>query len=101
MPRRRLRNHRRMNHPRDHDNDPEKTIIDEIAGEAIERDLRGKAPDPADDNDLEHVPDTTSTDISESGSCMEVHGDEEWVRDYEEMSENNTWPRDTADRGDE
>ena len=31
---------------------------------------------------------------------MEVHGDEEWVRDYEEMSKTNTWPRDTADRGD-
>ena len=25
----------------------------------------------------------TTTDVSESGSCMEVHGDEEWVRNYE------------------
>ena len=49
---------------------------------------------------MEHVPDTTSTDDSESGSYMEVHGDEEWVRDYEEMSETNTWSRDTADRSD-
>ena len=71
--------------------------MDEIAGKAIQRDHRGKAPDPADDNDLEYIPDTTSTDDSESWSFMEVHGDERWVRDYEEMSETNTWPRDTVD----
>ena len=27
------------------------------------------------------------SDVSESRSCMEVHGDEEWMRDYEEMDE--------------
>ena len=30
---------------------------------------------------------------------MEVHGDEEWVRNYEEMSEADTWTRDTTDLG--
>ena len=71
MARKRLRNHRRKNHPRDSDNDPEKKFMDEIAREA------------------EQVPDTTSTDVSKIGVCMEVHGDEEWVRDYEETEEQN------------
>ena len=30
---------------------------------------------------------------------MEVHGDEEWLRNYKDMSEADTWPRDTTDRG--
>ena len=34
-----------------------------------------------------NISDTTSTDVSESGSCMEVHRDEEWMSNYEEMEE--------------
>ena len=74
-----MRNHRQKKHPRDPKHNPEKTLIDMIAGEAVQRNHEGKMPIPTDDNELEHAPDTNCTDDSESGSCKEVHRDEEWV----------------------
>ena len=53
-----------------------------IAGELTQKDKKGSVPDPADGKTLGN--DTTGTDVSKSGSCMEVHGDEEWMRDYKE-----------------
>ena len=84
-----MRNDRRKNPPRDPNNNPEKTLTDVIAREAVQRNHEGKAPDPAENDDLEYLSDTNSTDDSKSGSCMEGHGDEEWVRDYEETEEQN------------
>ena len=78
LPRRMARsNDRRKNPPRDPNNNLEKTLTDVIAREAVQRNHEGKAPDPAENDDLEYLPDTNSTDDSKSGSCMEVHGDEE------------------------
>ena len=45
-------------------------------------------PDPAAD-DCDTVPDTDSTGDSEDEFCMEVHGTEEWVWDYENSEEDN------------
>ena len=39
-------------------------------------------PNPAAGN-YETFPDTNITEVSEDDFCMEVHGDEEWVWDYE------------------
>jgi hypothetical protein len=77
-----LYNHWRKNHPRDPNNNPKKVVTDVMAGEAVQRNHQGRVPDPADDDDLENVPDTSSADDSERGSCLEVLGDEEWVSDY-------------------
>ena len=95
-----MRNDRHKNPPRDPNNNPEKTLTDVIAREAVQRNHEGKAPNPAENDDMEYLPDTNITDDSKSGSCMEVHGDEEWVRDYGEMREDNTWLRDIADLSD-
>jgi hypothetical protein len=40
-----------------------------------------------------NINDTTNTDVSESGSCMEVYGDEEWMSNYEEMEEEDMGDR--------
>jgi hypothetical protein len=45
-----------------------------------------------DDKTTGNTNDMTSRDVSKSGSCIEVDGDEEWIRDNEEMEE--------EDRGD-
>ena len=47
-------------------------------------------PDPSDD-DHENALDTASMEDSKDDSCIVVHGDEEWVRDYEKMSEDIVW----------
>ena len=44
--------------------------------------------------------DTTSADVSESGSCMEVHGDEEWMINYKEMEEEDMGKRTINQEGD-
>jgi hypothetical protein len=74
---RRLRDHRCKNQPGDLDNKPEKTPMIAIAGDLTQMD----------EKTLGNTNEVTSTDVSESGSCMEVDGDEEWMRDYEEMEE--------------
>ena len=38
---------------------------------------------PAHEDNYETIPDTNSTEDSEDDFCMEVHGNEEWVWDYE------------------
>ena len=60
-----------------------------IFGEAVQMNHKENVSYPADNND------------SENGSCIEVRGDEEWVKDYEKMSETATWYRDIADPTDE
>ena len=42
------------------------------------------APDLTDD-DNKNIYDINSTEDSEDDSCMEVHGDEEWVKDYRDI----------------
>ena len=44
-----------------------------IAGEITQRDQKGKVSVPVGDKTLGHTTDTASTDVSESGSCMEVY----------------------------
>ena len=62
---------------------PEKTPMITIAGDLTHMD----------DKTLGNTNETTSTDVSQSGSCMEVHGDEERMRDYEEMEEEDMGDR--------
>ena len=69
----------------------------------VQMDHEEYVPDPADD-DHKNVPDTYSTEDSEDDFCMDGHGDKEWVRDYEELSENIVWSggqniAEPADRG--
>ena len=59
----------------------------------VQMDHEEYMPDPADD-DHKNVPDTNSIEDSEDDFCMEVHGDEEWVIDYEKLSENIVWSGD-------
>ena len=65
---------------------PKEVVTDGMVGGAMHMNHEKNAPDPTDDVVFEYVPDTNSADDSESGSCMEVHSDKEWVRDYEKMS---------------
>ena len=78
-----LRDHRPKNHPGDLDDEPEENPIIMIAGDFTQKD----------DNTVGKINDTTSTDVHESVSCMEVHGDEEWLCNYEEMEEEDMGDR--------
>ena len=60
-----------------------------IFGEAVQMNNEDNVPDPADNDD------------SENGSCIEIRGDEEWVKNYVKMSENVAWFRDFTDPTDE
>jgi hypothetical protein len=75
MAKRRLHNHRCKNHPRDPNNNPEMVVTIGMAREAVQRNHKGKVPNPPENDDFENVPDTHSSDDSKSGSCMEVHSD--------------------------
>ena len=80
----RLYYHRRKTHPRDSNNNPKKNmreVSDGVIWKKAQIDHKDYLPDPTDDDDHDNVPDTNSTKDSEDDFCMEVHGDEEWVRD--------------------
>ena len=63
---------------------------DGVTKKEAQRNHGKKVPDPPDGDD-ENVPDTASMEDSGDDSCMAVHGDEEWVRDYEKMSVGSVW----------
>ena len=88
-----LYNHRRMNHPRDSNNNPEKGVHDVSDGLVKKKALMDQEVDVPDPTDYDHgnVPDTNSTEDSKDDSCMEVHGDVELVREYENISGDIVW----------
>ena len=56
--------------------------------------------EPVQVNQGENVPDPDGKDDSENDSCVEIQGDEEWMRYYEKMSEAATWSGDITDPAD-
>ena len=79
-----LYSHRCKKHPRDRNDNP-KESMHELSYGVI---WPNHVPDPtADDYDTD--PDTDNVENSENEFCMEVHGTEEWVWDYENSEENN------------
>ena len=43
--------------------------------------------------------DVSNPDRDKDDSCVEIHGNEGWMEDYERMSEATTWSGDASDKG--
>ena len=44
------------------------------------------------------VTDPSGKDDNADDSCVEKHGNEEWIGDYEKISETNEWSEDVSDK---
>ena len=65
-------------------------VSDGVTRMKAQMDHKENVPDPSDE-DHENVPNTAGAEDSEDYSCMVVHGDEEWIREYEKMSVSIVW----------
>ena len=76
-----LYSHQRRRHPRDPNNKSEEGIHD-VSDRVIKKKALLNHVETHADDDLEIIPDTNSTGDSGDDTCVEIHSNEEWMRDY-------------------